>query len=325
MGNKIDGSDPGAAAKSTTNIASRIWQNMVGGQQKSAQTAISDFAQEIQNLSGMDEAEWEGKDFKKLDKLALKAMDQAGEEAQELMQGNKHAVSQARKQAQSNMRKLAQALNPPPDVLESEEFAALSKKLGLRRGPREDSSFSRGSNLTGKVKADVRNATASAAVEKADVVATRNRVKELEDAGASEEELALAKKSFGRSIRELLRKKRKQEVKQADVEDVAVKTLGTMEVLSKALTPPTAQADPASLDALKALREEIVPAWKPDSQPWLKHATMSEVYDTALAASPKELFSQTSAWDKIQDLRAGQAVLAPRAEGRIAEAVSRNK
>jgi hypothetical protein len=284
------------------------------------QDAFRQFAKQATSLARIKAAAWTVRQINALRNLLDRAIAEAEARAELVGVNNPYAKQQALENVLGQLRKIMAALEPPPEIAESEEFQALMKKLGPHLPDRNESDFSRRSIMSKKVRSDVLNRQVNEAVRLADKRAARQRADRMAAAGASVQEIQSAAATLQQLARMLKKRRKKKKGNVAEPDEVA--EAGSEYELT---VEDAEELAFMGLELMQTLREELAPAWSPEQQPWMVNAADNEVYAIILAAIPKELFEETQAFGKMQDLRAGQEVFTLRAADKLSEAARRKE
>lgn len=287
------------------------------------QDAFRQFAKLATSLARIKAAAWTVREINALRNLLDRAIAEAEARAELIGVNNPYAKQQALENVLGQLRKIMAALEPPPEIAESEEFQALMKKLGPDLPDRNTSDFSRRSIMSKKVRSDVLNRQVNEAVRLADKRAARQRADRMAAAGASVEEIQSAAATLQQLARMLKKRRKKKKKKKRSVEEPdEVAEAGSEYELT---VEDAEELATMGLELMRTLRDELAPAWSPEHQPWMVNAADNEVYAIILAAIPKELFEETQAFGKMQDLRAGQEVFTLRAADKLSDGARRKE
>jgi hypothetical protein len=281
------------------------------GGHTSAAMMIQKVAQKPQSLSAGT--------VKSIAHAIQKSLDQAHEAAFTMDAKNELAIHQAVETQRAAFLQMVSTINPPQEILDSAEFQQLLELLQPTAVKYDQSSFSRGSAMKGKVKSEIQNQKIADAIEKASKEIA-GRIKGKPEMNASLNQFAhMSLMQMARLLRKKLKKKKGKQVDEngeviagESVDDVELREL--MELFCS-----------RALDTMKHLRSEIAPKWAPEQQPWLLQEADKQVFDILLAVIPEELFKETAAYQQIQDLRAGQAVFTLRAADKLLEGTARKR
>jgi hypothetical protein len=275
-------------------------------------------AQRVQRLNRLHTSDWDQHAYPGLASLIDQLLETADEAARHQHPDNPYERDQLVNDVKRQARMLLQSLLPPEELRES--FIELWKRLAIK-DVNDFSTYARRTIMSAKVRADVMNRQVEESVDEADRIASERRVEAIdadgnngsgafsEDRPAEGEAAPAASKPAApapekaTTLKQTLRllKKKRRDIGRHDAEEVAVK----------------------ALDAMRVLRDEVAPRWAPEAQPWLLNTADNHVYQSVLAVIPAELFRETTAFDGIQRLRAGEHAFSPRASEKLAEAVKR--
>lgn len=281
--------------------------------------------QRVQQLNRMRAEDWADDEYPELEQLVMELLAAAerqasGEHANDPF-GKEQALNALKRQA----RALLQSLQPPEEVREA--FIALWTRLSID-DLRDQSSFARATIMNAKVRQDVMNRQVEEAVELADRLAAERRVEAIGDdehtdardgrgqshgdgqsggEGRHEGEATPggASQALPRTLKQALKqlKKSRRTIGKEEAEHVAH----------------------LALEALRVLRDEVAPRWAPETQPWLIQTADTHVYQSVLAVIPEGTFRDTTAFEGIQRLRAGEHAFALRASEKLADALARER
>lgn len=264
-------------------------------------TAFQQFADKVRQLHAFAAEQWRVQDVEHLAALGDATMRE--KQAQAGASSDPHHTALAHTQVRAQLQAMLQTLQPPAHIVaQSAPFRELLQRTGLATQADEAvltrdglSSFENDSLIAPSVRDELRLGYLVGDVRQ--VIRALDRKAHGLGEGDREVDASGAPITLNATARRL-RAKRKKNVAPEEAEAVAEKALAV----------------------LRELREEI--AWVPARHVWLK-AAEDEVFATALAAVPKELFEETQAFSGIQDLRRGDGVFADRALERVGEAVAR--
>jgi hypothetical protein len=260
----------------------------------------------VRQLNRKPPGDWDTDDYRELERLAEMLLAHA-ERIAGRDPNNPHLRQQSVEQAKMQLRMLLQTLQPPPELLES--FTNLwAKARGLPNF--EISTFARKTLMNDRVRRDVMNLKMEESVDQADRLATEQRVQAIDpdpeeqsegEQPGADDEGDLRGKTLKVALRQLKKKRR---------------TIGAHEVNEVAQK---------ALDLLRMLRESVAPSWAPETQPWLLQTADTHVFQSVLAVIPEQLFRETTAYEGMQKLRAGEHTFGTRAAARLEEGLARRK
>ncbi len=268
--------------------------------------SLAGLAGKVRALNDKPPGEWTTDDYRELERLVELLLAQTEALSRKQDSANAHALAQAVEQTKLQLRMLLQTLQPPPELLD--QFMGLWTRV--RGAPNFDvSTFVRRTLMNARVRNDVMNQKMEESVDEADRLATERRVKAIsrDDRGQGQPDTPPEdgepdkRRSLKLTLRQL--KKKRRTIGVAEAGDVAGKALETM----------------------RMLREQVVPRWAPETQPWLLQTADTHVFSTVLAVIPEELFRETAAYQGMQNLRAGEHAFAGRAASRIEQGAARTK
>jgi hypothetical protein len=313
---KVTGDEDGSPKSRTQRLVEMFQrQGAETAQQQATTDARQAFVTKAQQLGQATAGLWTESVVQQLLRLAAEAVAQAERAAQLTDPSNPFAQAQVVESLRAQLRQIALTLNPPQEVVTTPAFQQLMDSLRPRGAKAQETGFDRETMMKGKTRADVLNRQVHESVNEADRATAKQRVARLTHAGADPASIERAQKTLAQLSR-LMRKRHK---KKAQVDENGNVTEVT-EPLTQAEVEELANA---ALELMRTLREEFAPKWAPAQQPWFLNAADNEVYSIILAVAPKELFAETEAWGRMQELRSGEEVFTLRAADKLADAVRR--
>ncbi len=273
---------------------------------------------------------WSKAMLSNLQKAMYATMKKATQDVAALDRLDDYAIQQAAHLVRKQLRKMFQELNPPPEVMDSEEYQMLLALL-FPETHGENSGFKKGkSGMRGKVKGEVQQRQIGEAIEKLSRrAASKDKSQLSSDLGGMAQFSKMSLEHMARMLRRRI-KKSKSKVGVDEDGNIALDGIEDIEDPEALHEAKELQAllnlfNEKALETMRLIREEIAPTWAPESQPWLVQSADRAVYDIVLAVIPKELFEETAAYQELQDLRRGQGVFTLRAADKLTEATRRNK